>query len=125
LNAARNDGGGIVFTPSGQYKITGNLLIPTGVTLRGDWANPETATGVKGTVLKAYAGKGDENGKSFVQLEQSSGITNLSIWYPEQSINAITPYPWTIEQLTGDNATVQNVTLVNSYNVDQNWSGME
>ncbi|OPH55988.1 hypothetical protein BC351_29270 [Paenibacillus ferrarius] len=116
LEAARNDGGGVVFAPSGHYKITGNLLIPTGVTLRGDWANPEQSAGIKGTVLDAYAGKGDETEASFVKLEQSSGITNLSIWYPEQAGNAVTPYPWTIEQLTGDNATVQNVTLVNSYN---------
>ncbi|MBW7457864.1 glycoside hydrolase family 55 protein, partial [Paenibacillus sepulcri] len=61
-------------------------------------------------------GRGEENGRSFIQLEQSSGVTNLSIWYPEQAAGEITPYPWTIEQLTGDNATVENVTLVNSYN---------
>lgn len=116
LDAAGNYGGGVVFVPAGQYKVAGNLFVPTGVTLRGDWAAPDTVGGVQGTVLLAYAGRGDATGTSFVKLEQSSGMTNLSIWYPEQTVDQVTPYPWTIEQLTGDNATVENVTLVNSYN---------
>ncbi|MEK8130018.1 glycosyl hydrolase family 28-related protein [Paenibacillus filicis] len=115
LEAARHDGGGVVFVPSGRYTLRGDLTVPTGVTLRGDWINPESAPGVAGTVLEVYADQGAENAPSFLKLEQSSGVTNLSIWYPEQSVSNVTPYPWTIEQLTGDNATVQNVTLVNAY----------
>ncbi|MFD0693593.1 glycosyl hydrolase family 28-related protein [Paenibacillus sp. GCM10027628] len=115
LNTASGKGGGIVYAPAGTYKIADTLDVPTGVTLRGDWANPETAGGVKGTILEAYAGKGNEAGTSFIRLEQSSGITNLSIWYPEQSLDHIAAYPWTIEQMSGDSATVEHVTLVNSY----------
>ncbi|OCT12219.1 S-layer protein [Paenibacillus pectinilyticus] len=117
LDAAGSHGGGVVFAPVGHYKLTGTLLVPTGVTLRGDWESPDSVNGkVNGTVLDAYAGRGDENGTSLIQLQQSSGITHLSIWYPEQSLEQLTAYPWTIEQLTGDNATVSSVTLVNSYN---------
>jgi hypothetical protein len=115
LNTAAGKGGGIVFAPAGRYKIADTLDVPTGVTLRGDWTNPDNAGGVKGTILQAYAGKGDAAGTSFIRLEQSSGITNLSIWYPEQSLNQVVPYPWTIEQMSGDSATVEHVTLVNSY----------
>ncbi|QGQ98997.1 S-layer protein [Paenibacillus psychroresistens] len=115
LVAAKGDGGGVVFVPSGQYKITENLQIPTGVTLRGDWKNPDLAAGVVGTVLKVYPNKGVEDAHSFLSLEQSSGITNLSIWYPEQEYNNVVAYPWTLEQLSLDNATIENVTLVNAY----------
>lgn len=117
LNAAGNSGGGVVFVPAGRYKIAGNLLVPTGVTLRGDWISPEESDGaVLGTILQAYDGRGDENGMSFIRLAQASGVTNLSIWYPEQTLDSPAAYPWTIEQLSGDSATVKNVTLVNSYN---------
>lgn len=117
LAAAGNNGGGVVFAPAGTYKITGNLIIPTGVTLRGDWASPESVNGeVKGTILAAYAGKGNENEPSFIQMAPVSGVTNLSVWYPEQSLSSPIAYPWTFEQLSGDSATIKNVTLANSYN---------
>lgn len=117
LNAAGNRGGGVVFAPEGRYKLSGNLTIPTGVTLRGDWVNPDTVNKeVKGTILEAYGGKGDPTAPSFIQLSPSSGVTNLSVWYPEQSASAPFEYPWTFEQLSGDSATIKNVTLVNSYN---------
>lgn len=117
LAAAGNNGGGVVFAPVGTYKLTSHLIIPTGVTLRGDWANPETVNGeTKGTILAVYAGKGDENEASFIQMAPVSGVTNLSIWYPEQSLSSPVAYPWTLEQLSGDSATIKNVTLVNAYN---------
>nr|WP_237179003.1 S-layer homology domain-containing protein [Paenibacillus sp. MMS18-CY102] len=117
IDAAGNNGGGVVFLPDGIYRVNGNLIIPTGVTLRGDWANPESQVGaVRGTVLASYGGRGNENGESFIRMQPVSGVTNLSIWYPEQSAASPVAYPWTIEQLSGDSATVKNVTLVNAYN---------
>jgi hypothetical protein len=117
LNAAGNRGGGVVFVPEGHYRITGSLVVPTGVTLRGDWVSPdEVNKEVKGTVLDAYGGRGDGEAPSFIQLSPSSGVTNLSVWYPEQSSTSPAVYPWTFEQLSGDSATIQNVTLVNAYN---------
>ncbi|MGG6310430.1 glycosyl hydrolase family 28-related protein [Paenibacillus macerans] len=116
LDAVGGQGGGVVFMPAGTYRIDGHLLIPTGVTLRGDWADPaETGGLVQGTVLAAYEGRGQENGTSFIRLEPVSGVTHLSVWYPEQTLNAPAPYPWTFEQLSGDSATIKNVTLVNAY----------
>ncbi|MFC3789725.1 S-layer homology domain-containing protein [Paenibacillus sp. GCM10012307] len=117
LSYVGDRGGGVVFVPSGTYKITGTLLVPTGVTLRGDWVNPDSVNGeVQGTILAAYAGRGDTEELSFIRLAEGSGVTNLSIWYPEQTLDNPVPYPWTIEQLSGDSATVKNVTLVNAYN---------
>lgn len=117
LNAAGNRGGGVVFAPEGHFRINDSLIVPTGVTLRGDWISPDDVNKeVKGTILDAYGGKDDEEAPSFIQLSPSSGVTNLSVWYPEQSATSPSAYPWTFEQLSGDSATIQNVTLVNSYN---------
>ena len=52
----------------------------------------------------------------FIEMNAGTGVTNLSIWYPEQNVDDIRPYPWTLFQTSGDCATVENVTLVNSYN---------
>ena len=114
------------------------LTLPPGVQLRGDWAGPET---VGGTVLEVRAGEDSPNydGKieswwndsqdnnalhssftsvadRFIEMNRGTGVTNLSIWYPEQDINNVRKYPWTLFQTSGDSATVENVTLVNAYN---------
>lgn len=49
-------------------------------------------------------------------MNAGTGVTNLSIWYPEQDIHHVKPYPWTLFQTQGDCATIERVTLVNSYN---------
>ncbi|OKP70305.1 S-layer protein [Paenibacillus sp. P3E] len=117
LRAASAQGGGVVFAPAGTYRLNGHLVIPTGVTLRGD--RPEPAAGnytVQGTILAAYEGRGEENGTSLISMEPVSGVTHLSVWYPEQTLDTPVAYPWTFEQLSGDSATISNVTLVNAYN---------
>jgi hypothetical protein len=108
-----NLGGGALFLPAGHYKVTGNLNIPSGVTLRGDWRKPESGEAVVGTVLMAYAGRDHENATPFITLNNSAGVNGLSIWHPEQSPADIRPYPPTIGN--GGGATVENVTFVNSY----------
>lgn len=115
-------GGGVVFVPSGSYRLEGNLNIPERVILRGEWVNPENNKEVQGTILMPYAGKGIEDGAPFIKVNRGAGIKNLSIWYPEQSAESVSPYPWTIHchpdgpQGSGNNTSVINVTLVNAYN---------
>ena len=118
------------------------LRLPPGVQLRGDWADPERYGGkVKGTVLEVRTGKDAPNhdgaveswwndpqagnalhttytsiADRFIEMTASTGVRNLSICYPEQDIDDVKPYPWTLFQSGGDCATVENVTLVNSYN---------
>lgn len=118
------------------------LQLPQGVQLRGDWADPELHDGkVLGTILEVYAGKDSPNHNGtveswwndpqannvlhttytsiadrFIDMREGTGVTNLSIWYPQQDINNIKPYPWSLYQATGNSATVENVTLVNAYN---------
>ncbi len=118
------------------------LRLPAGVQLRGDRANPELSDGkVLGTILEVRVGRDSENhdgvveswwndsqaggalrttytsvADRFIEMMPGTGVTNLSIWYPEQKIDDIRPYPWTLFQPGGDCATIENVTLVNSYN---------
>ena len=116
LSRMESAGGGTVFVPAGKYVIKGNLTVPTSVTLRGEWLAPSPENpAVQGTVLMAYAGRGSASGTPFIMIEQSGGIKDLSIWYPEQTGDQITPYPFCLEQAGGDNATFENLTLVNPY----------
>ena len=118
------------------------LNLPTSVQLRGDWADPELNNGkVLGTILEVHVGKNAPNfngtveswwndaqaggalrttytsiADRFIDMNSGTGVTNLSIWYPEQDINDVKPYPWTLFQPNGDCVTVEKVTLVNAYN---------
>jgi len=106
--------GGIVFVPAGTYVIAGVLTIPQGVTLQGVWEAPHHADIGKGTVLYATGNKGNEDGPPLISLNQSSAIRGITIFYPEQDINAVAAYPWCI-QGQGMHGSVVNVTLVNPY----------
>ena len=167
IDAAYNDGGGVVYIPAGNYEFRSTqtgartvrvrrdtlqtnqefdyeyvLKLPASVQLRGDWADPEANSGkVLGTILEVRTGKNAPNHNGmvaswwndsqagnalrttytsiadrFIEMREGTGVTNLSIWYPEQDISDVKPYPWTLFQTSGDCATVENVTLVNAYN---------
>ena len=109
-------GGGTVFAPAGRYAIQGTLEIPVSVTLRGEWIAPtESQPAVQGTILMAYAGRGRAQGTPFISVDYCGGVKDLSIWYPEQTPGDIVPYPYCLMQKGGDNATFENLTLVNPY----------
>ncbi|MFO7975019.1 MAG: glycosyl hydrolase family 28-related protein, partial [Candidatus Hydrogenedentota bacterium] len=113
LDAAAEKGG-IVYAPAGTYRIDGTLDVPQGVMLRGVWEAPHHADIGKGTVLYATSHKGVENGPPFIMLNQSSGVRGLTIFYPDQVVTDIQPYPWCI-QGKGMHCSVRDVTLVNPY----------
>jgi hypothetical protein len=46
--ALSNSGGGTLFLPSGKYKVSGNLTVPSRVILRGDWQIPNPPTPLQG-----------------------------------------------------------------------------
>jgi hypothetical protein len=107
--------GGTAYLPAGKYILQESLVIPTSVTLEGSWQMPHHGIKDKGTVFYAYPDRGNEAGKALVTLTQSSAIKGVTILYPEQSLDDIEPYPWTIKG-TGMHNVVENVTLANSYN---------
>jgi len=116
LDSMSAAGGGTVFVPEGRYVIKGRLQIPPSVCLRGEWMAPTQANpSVRGTVLMVYAGRGQAEGAAFMTVDYCAGVTNMSFWYPEQDARNIVPYPYCLKQKGGNNATFENLTLVNPY----------
>jgi len=106
--------GGIVFVPAGEYLIKSHLVIPPNVTLEGVAKAPPTTSLGYGSTLLAVEGKGSAEGTPFIILQRNSTIKGLVIYYPEQDAENPVPYPWTI-QGRGDNCSIVDVLLVNSY----------
>ena len=114
LNQAAEKGD-VVQLPAGQYRIDGTLSIPEGVTLEGVWRGPHTSHLDKGTVLLAYANRNQEDATPFISLYTSSTVKGMTVFYPEQTVEDIQPYPWTI-QGRGQHYNVLDMTIVNAYN---------
>jgi hypothetical protein len=104
LDQAGLAGGGIVFLPPGKYKVTGHLVIPAGVELRGS-VDIRSTPNTPGSTLEAYADRNNEDGEPFVKLSEGSGIRGIVFNYPEQ-ISGDLPhpakYPYTIQGLGKD-----------------------
>jgi hypothetical protein len=120
LNQLGALGGGTLFVPEGQYVIKGNLLLPKGITLRGEWKKPKKGEAVSGTILMAYAGRGNEDATPFITMEPSSAVMDITIWYPDQTASNITPYPPSVEMgkpnyFGNENCNAKNITFINSY----------
>ena len=108
-------GGGTLFLPVGTYTLAKPVTVRQGVTLRGDYTFERPAAG---TVLRIVANKGEENGPAALSIERGGGAVGLTFWYPEQTLDAPTPYPWTIRTANvqpNDNQTVADCTLVNAW----------
>lgn len=106
--------GGIVIVPSGTYLIAGSLNIPEGVTLQGVWQAPHNTALGKGSVIFATGSADNENGLPLINLASNSCVKGITVFYPEQNINEVKTYPWTI-QGRGTNCSVIDVTLANPY----------
>ena len=115
LDACAKATGGIVFLPAGRYRVDGRLVVKGGVTLRGEWVNPEQGGVGKGTILMAWLGRGNESptDQAFLRVHGASCLRDLSVWYPEQSPSDPVPYPATIH--ASGHSTIYNITLYNSW----------
>lgn len=107
--------GGVVHLPPGRILVRGSLKIPPGVTLMGSASAPAYIQPLIGTVVLATGGRDDEDAPSPFELGDSCAVSGLTVYHPEQRTEDIRPYPWTFHLQGGDN-TVENVTLINSYN---------
>lgn len=107
--------GGIVHVPAGRFRIDGNLTIPESVTIEGIMRGPHLPIDEKVTMLLAYAGRDDEQAPPFITMRTNSTIKGLSIYYPDQKVRDILPYPWTVH-IAGSRVNILDVTFANSYN---------
>ena len=116
--------GGEVFVPVGRWLCKGHLEIKMGVHLRGVNSAPQSWEPQSGSILLPTEGRDREDGPAFIELRSSSSVSGLTIYYPQQTVDDIRPYPWTIriranptnEKEVAFDSTVENITLINSYN---------
>ncbi|HTJ79357.1 MAG TPA: discoidin domain-containing protein [Rariglobus sp.] len=113
--AALGKEGGTVYFPAGEYRITQNLVVPTGVELRGVNEGPHHSQ-TRGSVIDVIPGRGDENGTPFITLSAQSGLRGLTFHYPEQDALAITAYPWLVRG-AGEGVWLINVTTTFAYRI--------
>jgi len=114
LDACGGSGGGVVHLVAGQYRIDSGLTVPPGVTLQGVWKAPHYSSPEVGTTLLAYAGRGSIDGQPLIMLESNSTVRGITVYYPEQTVDDIQPYPWCI-QGRGTHLNVVDCTLLNPY----------
>ena len=117
LNDCAANGGGTVFLPVGEYRLCSPIKIPQFVTLRGDRQDPDEGTDY-GTLLIADVPSDDAMTPGLITVGASAGAVGLTVWYPDQTLDDVKPYPYTFYVVgNGDYMlqTVQHVTLLNSY----------
>lgn len=117
IDACAENGGGTVFLPKGEYRLTGNVYIRKFVTLRGDYQDPDEGKEY-GTIIIADVESSDSMLPSLFTVGASAGAVGLTVWYPEQTMENVKPYPYTFYVVgNGDYMlhTIKNCTLINSY----------
>ncbi len=114
LDAAAETGGRVALPPA-KYRVEGGIKIPPGVHVAGSAPAPQYSDPLLGTIILAMAGRDREEDPALFELASCSSVSGLTVYYPEQVVNDIRPYPWTF-RMFGDDITLENVTLVNSYN---------
>lgn len=131
LEEARRAGGGIVWLPTGKYRVGTHLSVPPRTTLQGVFRAPPTwrpGGGAPlpnkppwGSILLAEEGAGVPDGTPFITLEgPNSTLEGVAVFYPHQTMtNPPIPYPWTVRAGGGDNAAIRDVLLVNP------WRGLD
>lgn len=107
--------GGPVNLPAARYLVRGSLRIPPGVTLQGVSEAPVWSEPLRGTIVLAMGGRGQEDGPATFELGHSAAVRGLTVFHPDQVVTNIQPWAWTFH-LQGHDNTVENVTLINSYN---------
>jgi hypothetical protein len=107
--------GGRVELPPGRYLVAGSLRIPPGVLLQGAAESPQWTEPLVGSIVLATGGRGKEDGPALFEMGHSSAVRGVIVYYPEQKPSDIQAYPWTFH-MVGHDGTVENVTLINSYN---------
>ena len=113
--------GGVLFLPEGKYLLNSNIIIPKGITIRGEWQRPERGKPITGTIIVSDFGRGEETQrKSLFLLEPAAAVKDLAFWYPRQTPENVVPYPPTIGfgvqgYWGNDYCVAQNITFVNAY----------
>lgn len=116
--------GGQVIVPVGKWLCKGHLELKMGVHLKGMNSAPQSWEPQSGSIILPTEGRDDENAPAFIEMRSSTSLQGVTIYYPEQRVDDIRPYPWTIQiranpanpKEVSFDSTISDVTLINSYN---------
>ena len=115
-------GGGVVYVPQGDFRVTRPLAVPPGVELRGPMGVGKSRE-YRATCSIAYCGATSpepEKAPAVVTLMDHAGVRGLSIVYPEQPYDAaaLKSYPYAIRG-QGAGLWIADVMIVNAmYGID-------
>ena len=115
-NLALN-GGGTIYIPSGKYRLNNHINIPNRVTLVGDFYGPDASD--YGTVFLCYKphdGSATFYNDSQVHVNSNAAINGFTFYYPNQNINSVVEYGYTISVFNNAAANLANLFFINSYN---------
>ena len=117
MNALKLQGGGTIYIPSGKYRLNSRIHIPNRVTLIGDFYGPDASD--YGTVFLCY--KAHDPSAAFyddsqVHIESNAAINGFTFYYPNQNINSVVEYGYTISVYQNAAANLSNLFFINSYN---------
>lgn len=116
LDKAGNAGGGSVYIAKGKYRITRPINIPDNVTLVGDFVSPTSKKGSSdGTLIIVEPTDVFRDSSVFV-LNNNSTLSDLTVWYEEQSFESVAEYPYIVRHASGKSAAVKNIAVLNAYN---------
>lgn len=92
INAAKTNGGGIVFVPGGAYRLTDNFDLGSNVELRGVCQRMSVSMAAFGSLLLAdfEPDAAGETGPAFLTMGDNSGIRGVAFYYPNQ--NPVRPF---------------------------------
>ena len=108
-------GGGTVYLPAGNYAITEDIYIPPYCILQGDWQDPDVEDCAYGTIISIWTEPDDTEDCGTFSLGSCAGAVGLTIYYPEQSLDSVKPYPYTFFVPGSPLCTFKNITMINSY----------
>ena len=113
LNDVAAIGGGVVYLPAGTYRLTKQIKVPSYVSLRGDYVDPDKGDMSTGTVL-VLDGEGTHKNYSSVLISETSAIEGLTFYYDKQNVKSPVEYSPTVE-LSGSMITIKDCNFVNSW----------
>lgn len=113
--------GGVVYFPEGRYRFDGQITVPRGMTIRGDWRKPDKHSRAAGTVFVVNPTQwSDDQALSFITMQPCTEVSHITFWYPGQTAPAVKAAPPTI--LMGQTVywgneycNVRFCTFLNSY----------
>ena len=117
LNDISAMGGGTLYIPTGKYRLNEHLHIPSRVTLIGDFYGPNANE--YGTVFLCYRPNDTSTAfynNSQIHVDSNASINGITFYYPNQNINSVSEYGYTISILNNAAANLHNLFFINSYN---------